>query len=188
MGGSAKWVAHDDAAVVRCGVDGDADALAELYRRYTRFVWKIIHDSVADPHARLDVHQVVFERVVSKLDTVRDGCAFRPWIAQITRRAVIDHHRACARRRHETLDTANGHDVESVEATPHDWAEMRGLARQLGSAMNRLKQRELEILCLSAGGELGTAEIAARLGIKRAHARVVLHRARTRLRGELAPT
>lgn len=185
MTGRASWSEHSDASVVQCGVAGDSEALAELYRRYTRMVWKIIHQSVADPHARLDIHQIVFERVMIKLDTLRDGLAFQSWIAQITRRAIVDHYRATARRNHVALDNAAQHDVESTEASPHEWAEMRGLARQVNTAMHGLKQRDATALCLCANGDLDRDEIAAQLGIKEDHARVVLHRARNRLRSEL---
>lgn len=188
MGGGAKWADHSDEAVVRRGVEGDSDALAELYRRYTRMVWKIIHASVADPHARLDVHQAVFERVVAKLETVRDGSAFRPWIAQVTRRAIIDHHRAVARRSHVELDDVDDREIESPDASPAEWAEMRGLVGQLRVAMKGLGERDAQVLCLCAGADLGAGEIAEHLGIERDHARVVLHRARNRLRGELALT
>ena len=48
-------------------------------------------------HDAEDVFQDVFARVYTHLDRLRDDEAFRPWLAQLTRRACIDKLRAGSR-------------------------------------------------------------------------------------------
>jgi RNA polymerase sigma factor (sigma-70 family) len=180
-----QWEGYNDASVVERAAAGCTEAMAELYRRYTRMVFKIVYEGVSDPHARLDIHQCVFERVMSKLDTLRDGCAFQAWLTQITRRAIVDYYRSIARVDQVSLDTVAARDIASADASPSEWAEMRGLARQVSSAMLEMSSRDAEALQLRASGGMDCAEIAECLGIKGNHARVVLHRARNRLRAGL---
>ncbi len=148
-------------------------------------VRKILRDEVRCPHAQSDIHQSVFERAFSKLATLENGEAFRPWIAQIARRTIIDHYRAHARVVETDFADMTGRDFASSDPSPGQWVEMYGLARQVGAALQVMNPRDAQALALSASQSLSCDEIALRLGIKGTHARVVIHRARKRLRAEL---
>jgi RNA polymerase sigma factor (sigma-70 family) len=56
-----------------------------------------------------DVYQEVFTRIFTRLDSLRDEAALKPWIAQLTRRAAIDRLRSDA---HETATL----DVDRLSA------------------------------------------------------------------------
>lgn len=89
--------AIDAALVARCRA-GDEAAWSELVERYSRYVYAIAVQafrlSAADAD---DVFQECFVRVYERLGTLRDDAAFRPWLAQLTRRVCIDRLRAGAR-------------------------------------------------------------------------------------------
>src|SRR3970282_2925520 len=76
--------------VQRCR-EGDPDAWAELVNRFTRYVYAVCVKGfrLGDEDAE-DVFQAVFTRVYTRLDTLRDDAAIRPWIAQLTRRLCLD--------------------------------------------------------------------------------------------------
>lgn len=83
--------------VARCRA-GDAAAWNELVERFSRYVYAICMQGfrLSEPDAE-DVFQDVFTRVYTHLDRLRDDDAFRPWLAQLTRRTCIDRLRASAR-------------------------------------------------------------------------------------------
>ena len=80
-----------DAELVRACRAGEAEAWNELVERYSRYVHAIVTQGFRLPPADAeDAFQEVFTRVYTKLDTLRDDDAFRPWLAQLTRRVCLD--------------------------------------------------------------------------------------------------
>jgi RNA polymerase sigma-70 factor (ECF subfamily) len=89
--------ATDAALVARCRA-GEAGAWNDLVERFSRYVYAICTQAFRLPeHDAEDVFQDVFTRVYTHLERLRDDEAFRPWLAQLTRRACIDRLRAGAR-------------------------------------------------------------------------------------------
>ncbi|MGI9111312.1 MAG: RNA polymerase sigma factor [Gaiellaceae bacterium] len=79
---------------------GDERAWATLVERYSRYVYAIAVQGfrLPEPDAE-DVFQDAFARAFERIDALRDDDAFRPWLAQMTRRLCID---SCRRRRDES--------------------------------------------------------------------------------------
>jgi RNA polymerase sigma factor (sigma-70 family) len=96
---------HDDAHLVaRCRA-GDDDAWRELVERFSRYVYAIaVQGFRLSQQDAEDVFQEVFARVFERLDSLREGEAVRPWIAQLTRRLCIDRLRAGAHETDTDLD------------------------------------------------------------------------------------
>ncbi|MDX6512607.1 MAG: hypothetical protein QOE36_2111 [Gaiellaceae bacterium] len=93
----ASVTATDAALVARCR-GGDAAAWNELVERFSRYVFAISTQGFRlAEHDAEDVFQDVFTRVYTHLDRLRDDESFRPWLAQLTRRACIDKLRARGR-------------------------------------------------------------------------------------------
>src|SRR6059058_5985138 len=87
----------DAKLVARCRT-GDAAAWNELVERFSRYVFAIATQAFRlSQHDAEDVFQEVFARVYQHLGRLRDDDAFRPWIAQLTRRLCIDRLRAGGR-------------------------------------------------------------------------------------------
>lgn len=165
---------------------GDGEAYAELYRTHHRYVGRIVAEGMADADARNDVSQAVFEQAWVKIDSLREPGSFRPWIAQITRRMIIDHHRKSSRSVvTDFTDTDETMEPVADDWTAHEWASMRELAAAVNLAVTGLSERDVTVLELATNFGFGAAEIAAALDVKPGHARVLLHRARQRLSAEL---
>ena len=82
--------ASDADLVVRCRA-GDQAAWEALVERYARYVYSIAARVYRlSPSDAEDVFQEVFARVFERLDSLREGDALRPWIAQTTRNCAID--------------------------------------------------------------------------------------------------
>jgi RNA polymerase sigma-70 factor (ECF subfamily) len=87
----------DAELVARCR-RGEPEAWALLVERFSRYVYAICVQAFRlSEHDAEDVFQDVFARVYTHLDRLRDDDAFRPWLAQLTRRTCIDRLRAGAR-------------------------------------------------------------------------------------------
>ena len=91
-------ISGSDAELVgRCRA-GDAAAWNELVERFSRYVYAICTQGFRlAEHDAEDVFQDVFTRVYTHLDRLRDDEAFRPWLAQLTRRTCIDRLRSGGR-------------------------------------------------------------------------------------------
>lgn len=88
----------DDAEIAARCRQGDEAAWSELVDRFQRYVYAILTQAFRlSQHEAEDVFQDVFSRVFDKLPTLRDDSAIKPWLAQMTRRAAIDHLRASGR-------------------------------------------------------------------------------------------
>jgi RNA polymerase sigma-70 factor (ECF subfamily) len=93
----AALTGSDADLVGRCR-GGDAAAWNELVERFSRYVYAICTQGFRlNQHDAEDVFQDVFTRVYTHLDRLRDDEAFRPWLAQLTRRTCIDRLRSGGR-------------------------------------------------------------------------------------------
>jgi RNA polymerase sigma-70 factor (ECF subfamily) len=106
-----------DAELVGACRAGDPTAWNELVERYSRYVYAIAARGfrLSDEDAE-DVYQDVFTRIYTRLDSLRDDSALRPWIAQLTRRRCLD---AIATRREvpaeEVLTDDQTADLADIE-------------------------------------------------------------------------
>ncbi len=87
-----------DAELVHRCREGDPEAWSALVERFSRYVYAVCMRGFGlAAHDAEDAFQDVFTRVYSRLDTLRDDEAIKPWIAQLTRRVCLDRLAAGAR-------------------------------------------------------------------------------------------
>ena len=111
-------VTLSDAELVRLCRAGDPDAWNLLVERFSRYVYAIATKGyrLSDADAE-DVFQDLFTRVYTRLDSLRDDSALRPWIGQLTRRLCIDALSAGAREepRAEPVDLERESVLQEIE-------------------------------------------------------------------------
>lgn len=158
-------------------------AFDRLHGRYERLAVHIANDFTSCSAERDDIVQESFARAWERLDQLRDPSRFRPWFCQIVRRVALDAVRR--RQRVEPFeDDVFGFQV-STEPAPDELAELAELAGSLDVALGQLKPRDATAITLATQFGFGPNEIAAALDVSPGNAKVILHRARTRLRREL---
>ena len=87
-----EW--SDRELVGRCRA-GDEAAWGELVEHYSRYVYAIaVQGFRLSERDAEDVFQETFARAFQRLGALRDDGAFRPWLAQLTRRLCLDSIRA----------------------------------------------------------------------------------------------
>jgi RNA polymerase sigma factor (sigma-70 family) len=156
--------------------------LGVLYREHAAAVWRYARSRLPTDADAEDVTSDVFARAMRSTHTFDPARGTpRAWLVGIARHAAADwwRHRKPEDPR-ATLpevrwDDDPGSRVHRAEAIDH----LRGL---LGS----LSDREREAIALRFGAELSSAAIGEVLDISPTAARMLVHRAVTKLRGVLA--
>jgi RNA polymerase sigma factor (sigma-70 family) len=146
-------------------------------------VQAVVRQNVSHPETVADLVQDVFVRALEGLGTLREPERFRPWLASIARHASIDHLRGRSRAVLTPLDEA--HEPEDGAAGPEVIAELRALASMVEGLVAGLRTRDAVAIGLVAHLGMTPAEVASALGISEGAAKVVVHRARRRLREAL---
>ena len=174
----------DDQTLIEGVRAGDIEAFTCLYRRHVGAVRLAASDNVHDPESLADVVQDTFARALARLPTLRDPSRFRPWLLQIARHVAVDHRRARTRVQidgDETLELR-----ASSDAGPGSMAELGELASLVRGCVEGLSRRDATALTMASRLGLGPTDIAAALGVTPGAAKVILHRAKKRLREAIA--
>lgn len=162
---------------------GDAEALAELWRRHHHRVVRYLRgrsEAAAD-----DLASQVWIDVARGLDRFEGGDDdFPRWLFTIARRRYVDHvRRAVARPEYAADDIgslASGPDGTSPSSeTVYD--DESALDRAL-TLVRRLPDPMAEVVLLRVVGDLSVSEVAAITGKSEGYVRVLAHRGLERLR------
>ena len=108
----------------------------------------------------------------------RDLAGFGTWLLSIARNVAIDEFRA--RRALVPLEAAVG--VEAGGRSPEDAAVLQSDAARLASLLERLPERERELLSLKYGAGMTNREIAAATALSDSNVGTILSRAVQTLR------
>lgn len=170
-------------AWVRQARGGDREAAAHLYRTYAQKVYRTVRPLAASEAEAEDLTQDTFAKAFEALDRYekRDGVRFVSWLLTIGLNLARR-----ARRKHARTSPVS---AEVLESLPDDAAlsadaalDRTTLRAALLAAIEALPDREREVVTLTYGGELTSAEVAALTGVSAANARKILERARNQLR------
>jgi len=175
----------DDAELVLAVRRGDAAAFSMLYRAHVRAVHHVVRQYTGDEDV-FDVVQDVFLRALQRLGTLRDPDRFRPWLLSIARYAAIDNRRA--RSRVDALDADAIDQLAATDRGPSELAELAELSELVRGCIAGLSQRDATAVVLVAQFGYSIDEVAQVFGVSHGAAKVLLHRARRRLRNALALT
>jgi RNA polymerase sigma-70 factor (ECF subfamily) len=157
--------------------DADWDALyeVELPRVYNYFRYRVGAGAVAE-----DLTSVTFEKAWRARHRYRrDLAAFSTWLMTIARNVAVDHYRQ--QRAFVPLEAAA--DLPAGE-TPEQAAERRSDVARLVRLLERLPERERELLALKYGADLTNRAIARLTGLSESNVGTILHRTIQGLRDE----
>ena len=165
---------------------GDAEAYRALLEEIVPSVRGMVRSRVFDRTAAEDVVQNVLLSLHRARHTYRPERPFKPWLAAITRNAIVDAYRETGRRRDREIE------VELIEefaspVPPHGEPE-NALSPELARALAALPEKLREAVQLVQIEGLSIAEAAERIGVSAGALKVRAHRGykaiRRALRGE----
>lgn len=153
--------------------------LGVLYREHAAAVWRYTRARLPTDADAEDVTSDVFARAMRSTHTYEATKGTpRAWLTGIARNAVADFWR---RQRPED-PVASPPEVDRAD-DPADASLRHDAIAGVQSALAILSAREREAVALRFGAELSSQEVGAHLGISDTAARMLVHRAVTKLRG-----
>ena len=174
-----------DSEVVASIVAGEADGFAEAYDRYADPLYKYCRFMLGDPADAADAVQDTFVIAASRLAGLRDAELLHAWLYAVAR--------------DECLRVLGARTASAVPAVPAEAPEVTGDSTEAGDPPERtglraltedaaagLNPAEREIIELHLWQGLDADEIAAMLGVSRAHAQSLVSAAMEQLEASLA--
>ncbi len=140
---------------------------------------RLAYRYASNPSEAEDIAQDAMLRAWRRRSTLRDSERRNQWLATIVRNEAFRQH---ARLRPDPIATIEGHEGaedEQVVATVE--------RADIQAALDRLSERDRQLLHLRYEEDLTQAAIASRLGIPEGTVKVRLHRARDKLRRVFVP-
>jgi RNA polymerase sigma-70 factor, ECF subfamily len=170
--------------------DGIAGALdwAATLAEHERWLRRVVASRVGEPQAVDEVMQNVALAAVAQRSPLLNPARAAVWLYRLAVRHVLIYRRKAGRQRSLVDRYAARRAVSEVDASPSPLAWLVNDERQqlVQAALRRLPPRDAELLILKYAEGYGARELAERLGATVATIETRLHRARNRLRAELA--
>jgi RNA polymerase sigma-70 factor (ECF subfamily) len=174
-----------DAALAERARNGDERAFEELVRLYQGIAYRTAYLLTGSATDAEDAAQVGFVKAWAALPRFRRGAEFRPWLLRIVANEAHNRRRSTTRRegltRRAVAQDASGGAVPSPEAATVDHESRQ----ELLDAVNRLDERDRDVLACRYFLELSERETAEVLGVRHGTVKSRTARALERLRVEV---
>jgi len=175
----------DDAALADRARRGDERAFEDLVRMYQGLAFRtayLLTGSAADAE---DAAQVGFVKAWAALPRFRPGAPFRPWLLRIVANEAHNRRRSAGRRAALAVRAIAAQPPGDAAPSPEGAALVRERREELLEAVNRLGERDRDVLACRYFLELSEDETAAVLDVRRGTVKSRTARALERLRDEV---
>ena len=175
-----------DAALAERARQGDERAFEELVRAYQGVAFRaayLLTGSAADAE---DAVQVGFVKAWGALGRFRRGAEFRPWLLRIVVNEAHNRRRSAQRRESLAMRAAFADASGGAVPSPEAATLYREGRQALIDAVNRLDERDRDVLACRYFLELSERETAEVLGVRHGTVKSRTARALERLRAEVS--
>jgi RNA polymerase sigma-70 factor (ECF subfamily) len=178
---------------------GDEEAYASVLDRYYSSMLHVALGFVSSRSVAEEVVQDTWLAVITGISRFQERCSFKTWLFRI----LVNRARSRGVREHRCVAFSTLADEPSeawvpedargpCDAAPHvdqpgDAVLNAELAGVISSAINRLPGRQRQVLVLRDVEGWSATEVCDLLAVSEANQRVLLHRARTKIRSEVVP-
>lgn len=173
---------------------GKRDACAELVRRYSSRLYRVVYRILGSPEEAEEALQETFISACGKIRTFQEKSQLGTWLYRIATNAALMRLRQM-KEQHVSLDSPV--ETEEGDLLPRNLADWRfdphhvvlndELRQILEEAIQALPETLRVVFVLRELEGLSTRETAETLGISESATKVRLHRARMMLREHLTP-
>ena len=201
----AEGARPDDADLVEALREGDEAAYRALVDRYTAALLRLASMYVSNPEVAADVVQETWIGVLQGIDRFEERSSLKTWICRI----LVNKAKTAAQREGRTITFSDLGDDELAPAVdperfhdqgpnrgqwsipPREWdrPEERLLSKETRAVVERaiagLPTNQRITITMRDIEDLSSAHTSSVLGISEGNQRVLLHRARTRVRSVL---
>jgi RNA polymerase sigma-70 factor (ECF subfamily) len=159
----------------------DFTAFSELYRRYLNPIYGFIRSQIPDDTVAEDITAHVFFKALSSASTFRGDGTYRSWLFRIAHNSIFSWRDRSGR----ALAVAELPEKVDPAPSPATQAIASEAANVVWAKVAELPPAQREVITLKYADDLSTEEIASVTDRSRGAVRILLHRAKTRLRHSL---
>jgi RNA polymerase sigma factor (sigma-70 family) len=173
----------------QAGVDAGGIDWSAVLAEHERWLRTIVGARVGEPQAVDEVMQEVLLAAVRQRAPIADRSKMAPWLYRLAVRQTLLYRRKQGRKRKLVDRYARRFrpgEADRRQDDPLDWLLAEERSRQVRRAVARLAKRDAELLLLKYTEDWSYRNLAEHLGISESAVETRLHRARQRLRAELA--
>jgi RNA polymerase sigma-70 factor, ECF subfamily len=183
--GTALLVPSDE-QLLRRAVQGDREALEDLFRRYRLIAYRVAYRLLGNEADALDAVQEAFVKALTHLPGFQGRSTFKTWLLRVVSNASLDFGRQRGRREALSFDAMAPQHREGleplVEPDPGAGLQRDDLRRALQQALEQLPPAQRQTFVLHTEAELSYREVADVLGISIGTVMSRLYYARQKLR------
>ncbi|WP_309397205.1 RNA polymerase sigma factor [Cerasicoccus maritimus] len=161
---------------------GDQQALREIIEHWQGPLINFFYRSLRSVEASEDLAQTVFIRIYRAADRYQPTAKFSTYLFHIARRILINEYRRQSRKPLDAVDPAELH--ASTPGT--DKIRMMELEEAFAQAVENLPENQRSAILLLKQQQLSYEEIAKALDASESAVKSWIHRARQKLKEELA--
>ena len=159
-------------------------AFASMYEEHVWQVYGFLGYRLGSREDAEDLTQLTFERALKAWDRFdEERASASTWVMAIARNLLIDHYRSAGSGRERPIKSDQEDEPALAIESPQESG--LGISPELEEALNRLGQRQRELIALRFGADLTGPEIAEVTGLSLANVQQILSRSLRRLRTEL---
>ena len=136
------------AALIARAQSGESAAQTDLVRRYTNRISAFVRPIICQPSAVDDVVQMVFIKMLRRLDILREAGAFESWLLSLARNTAVDFIR---RRRCRPATVWDEHEISEAPDTT-SVRRVAEIMEALEFALRQLSPRDRNIVTLIVQG------------------------------------
>lgn len=167
--------------------DSQIDWTFEL-GRHSRWLRSVLLTRSRDRGAVEELFQEVSLAAIRNGHTIEDSTRIGPWLYRIAVRQALQHRRKLGRRRRNLPPVDADIEQSCSDDTPNplEWLLSNERTRMIRQAIDALPPKEAELLVLKYTENWSYRDLADHLGTTEGAIESRLHRARQKLRAELA--
>lgn len=156
--------------------------VAQLYKEEFESVYKYVHFRVRHTQIAEEIVAAVFMKTVEKAHTYKQqrGATERSWLFTIVRNTITDYYRT----KKETV-SVEAQDITEKSPSLEHKMDIKQHIQTIFDAVNKLPDRQKEIMLLRYKSDLKNTEIAKVLGINQRSVSAALAKATNTLRQTL---
>ena len=180
--------ARDLESVIERAQGHDAEALAEIHRRFARRIFGLCRYMLDSRESAEDATSDVFLKLQRSIESYDGSIPFVRWLLRVAGNQCIDALRRRQRGRQVIVEVEDATILEapSSELSPLGAAIRTEERAQVRESIERLPAKYRVPLVLRYYSELSYDEIAQQLGLQRNHIAALIFRAKQELRRKLA--
>jgi RNA polymerase sigma factor (sigma-70 family) len=171
---------QNESALVCAAQKGQKEALQQLLTRNWSWLKGVVYNIAGSANELDDIMQDICVKVITKIDTLREPECFKPWLAVLARREVLQYRRRKAKKPIQLSEKIIEQKYDEKNQLFEN-IEEKERYQQILMAIQSLPEKYREVFMLQHSGDVTYGQIAEILDVPVTTVQIRLVRARRML-------